>query len=167
MTVLVLALVVVPAASAHVLTVDRAERAAERYAEAEASTSGQAQITVDAPTGGVSNVSVESIDSAPCRRRNDHRRSCRVSYLGQDYLEPSCRLGPLTVDAKVEECFSRVRCSQQVTVTLTGTHRTRRRSRTRGRTVRRSAHIETRRFGSLVVTGADIGSCERASDPSR
>jgi len=167
LTLLALALVLVPAASAHVLTSDRAERGAERYAEAEAGTTGPGQITVDAPTGGPTNLNVESIDSPLCRRRSDHVRSCPVTYIGQDFLQSSCRLTPLVVDGKVQECYSRLECTQRVTVTLTGRHRTVRRSRSRGRRVRSSAHVETRRYGPLVVTGTDIGSCKPASDPSR
>ena len=153
-----------PAAGAHQLTVDRAESAAERYADEEVG-GGLSQIDVEIG-GQPANLSVDGYDSAPCQSRGVHRRVCRVTYEGQDFLELACRVAPIMTDGRLEtpECFSRVSCTQQVTVTLTGRHASRRsRSpRTGSRRIRRSGHVGTLRDGSLTLAGTDL-SCSRTS----
>ncbi|MGI8441082.1 MAG: hypothetical protein ACR2NV_12975 [Thermoleophilaceae bacterium] len=152
----------VPAAGAHQLTVDRAESAAERYADEEVG-GGLGQIAIDID-GRPANLSVDGYDSAPCRSRGIHRRLCRVTYEGQDFLEPSCRVAPIRVEGRLDsrECFSRVTCTQRVTVTLTGRHVSRRSraGRSGRRLIRRAGHIGTVRDGDLTLTGSDL-SCSR------
>lgn len=155
-------LIGVPAAGAHQLTVDRAESAAERYADEEVGGGlGQVNVEID---GQPANLSVEGYDSAPCRSRGTHRRLCRLTYEGQDYLELSCRVAPITTEGRLEtpECFSRVTCTQTVTVTLGGRHVTRRSTRTGSRRIRRAGHQGTVRDGALTLSGTDLR-CSRSS----
>jgi len=155
---LVAVLLGAPAAGAHELTVDRAESAAERYADEEVG-GGLAQVDVDI-RGQPANLSVDGYDSAPCQSLGVHRRLCRVTYEGQDFLELSCRVAPIMVEGRLDsrECFSRVSCTQRVTVTLTGRHVSRRSSSRRR--IRRAGHIGTVRDGDLTLTGSDL-SCSR------